>query len=1627
MAAYNALSTTGQGPPPVTWQKDVLRTFASYDGAAQGSGYGGSRFREVESLLKAYSHVRAVVAGGRTELPELYDLLLYTRSQETYQTYIAGWPSLLRPLSSMMADMPTMVQEKYASCQSMCFCGLFPALGRAWASIDNSLFLWRYDRGGDIPLEYNGEEQAICAVGLLQPRAGVFLEAIQHVIVLCTTVEVVLLGVCPARQSSSGSSGDVTLQPLPMYCVPTDNVVMSCVSCSAGGRVFLGGADGHVYELNYNALESWRSKRISKVRITSSIQQYLPRFIPSLLRMGAAPPIVSLALDDQRHCLYSLSENSAIQLFDLGATGTDLPRKAAEVTDVHAVARTSVNGGDVFRGDRKSPVLKHISPIAISESDKLHMVAVTADGRRIYFSTQDVRQRPYSNAAYATPQANARPAAAGSRSTSGSSPGGKPYVQRPAVLQAVFSRAALPATASGRGITDDSGRASATNCVTAHYAAGTLLLAEMAGSDGRTTRLKVSACNSTIPQVALNTTAANSSHGLREWVAEADNFIPGEACAMSAVPSRSVLGSDAAASGNDELSTQIFTPAPRFVLISTAGTMEVERRRPVDVLASILEERSPEKLRSFFDIYGAVEAAAMCYILATAAPGELGLTGVSSGAVPSVIRGAVAALDNVLLVGEACASEDAQGGLETAAPGGAGIYMGRAVNPNPEPNWSAAHKGLCVYVARLLQPVWENRVVGVASGGLLVPRFTPETLLVMEHKLQGLAAYVADLLYRRSSPEYTHSRSAASSSSAARGSSTSLGSTLHGLALNGSSAYNTGLGNGSVAGLANGGGGGGGGGGMFGTGRAGAGSGGMFGGGAASGVGGGGREDRGRGPAAEAQHSPAKRQRLMLAFQKEEECTAHVGALVAKAAEALFLLRILARNNLGRLTARLDAASVKSLTAMTLRELVYGKEGQSIATKLISVMVTEALEAGGAGAGGVGAVESVAGQLQSGCPTYFKDDDRTFYQASAKLKQAEGASSSAERDSLTSEAVASLRLVPLSCNLPYLVSQLVYLNNYEGIVEIPLRAAAASDPEGLALRRDARVECTRARARRESCYSHILGVLTSLTDGSPVAPPAAALPGGGPADGSASAARKAPTAAERVVYQKRLLRAAVASPDIYFHNILYSALLDLGAQDQLLSLETPHLELYLLEEGGLAAIPSIAASVAGGVGGVDGFQGEGAYGGGSRSVVVATATVGPLTGRQVQQCELLAKIMVGGKRFHDAADVYSALAQRRCGPADGGVTLAERVTWLQSAVLQARSSGDSAMVDTIESSARLAALQKSAVEQLTERAAASSQPAPAAPSAAAAAAAAGSGPAPSSSPQRSAPALPQASAQQLSELNSSLLDVSSLYNDFAQPLALWGLCLRLVHFAGGPVEEVVVRTLWDNTLLQAWNGPAAAGRSDRAALQMESVCSLVAALGGDLYPNEDSFPVAHVAFRLEQIAAALWPQANAVARPCGDAVAVALRRACRHSLPAVQRAYERLFSRRTGLGQADAELSATKLRAQLLRSLTHHCRATLKEISSGSPSGGIAALAQSALNPAGTDGSAAAASAAPPAAYPNGSAALSGGPMGRLRDAGSLIGVCERFAMEAGRLGSEDAGALAAEFGEIKRQAESLR
>jgi len=80
---------------------------------------------------------------------------------------------------------------------------------------------------------------------------------------------VVLLGVC--LDTGPGGGGDaveeLALQPLPMYSVPADNVTMCAVASTPAGRIFLGGSDGNLYEILYEAGDSWRHRRCYKARL----------------------------------------------------------------------------------------------------------------------------------------------------------------------------------------------------------------------------------------------------------------------------------------------------------------------------------------------------------------------------------------------------------------------------------------------------------------------------------------------------------------------------------------------------------------------------------------------------------------------------------------------------------------------------------------------------------------------------------------------------------------------------------------------------------------------------------------------------------------------------------------------------------------------------------------------------------------------------------------------------------------------------------------------------------------------------------------------------------------------------------------------------------------------------------------------------------------------------------------------------------------------------------------------------------------------------------------------------------------------------------------------------------------
>lgn len=91
---------------------------------------------------------------------------------------------------------------------------------------------------------------------------------------------------------------------------------------------------------------------------------------------------------------------------------------------------------------------------------------------------------------------------------------------------------------------------------------------------------------------------------------------------------------------------------------------------------------------------------------------------------------------------------------------------------------------------------------------------------------------------------------------------------------------------------------------------------------------------------------------------------------------------------------------------------------------------------------------------------------------------------------------------------------------------------------------------------------------------------------------------------------------------------------------------------------------------------------------------------------------------------------------------------------------------------------------------------------------------------------------------QLTELNAAALDISDLYNAYAQPRELWDVCLEICDFAGNVPAEYVAQ-LWDLLLKQAWEGGGGGGGGGlEADVRLERCCEVVEGLGAKFYPNE---------------------------------------------------------------------------------------------------------------------------------------------------------------------------------------------
>jgi nuclear pore complex protein Nup155 len=280
-----------------------------------------------------------------------------------------------------MHPIPNQVFSHYNTGQLQTLMGLFAEINHAWVVIDNSLFLWDYTLPEPELIGFEDQPHQIHAVALVPPKVGIFVKTITHILVVATSEEMILLGIS-ATPTPAGTKSVALYQTKLSYKVSGNNTRV--ITGSSNGRIFFGGCgDTDVSELYYQQDEKWFSGRTGLINHTSANWKVLNQ-VHSVIWPEKNPEyLVDIVLDDTRNLLYTLSSTSTIRTYHM--EGPDKLTKVIEKEKMHCLR-------DITHMISPSPLLTSqmsivsISPIASREASKLHLMALTTTGCRLFMS-----------------------------------------------------------------------------------------------------------------------------------------------------------------------------------------------------------------------------------------------------------------------------------------------------------------------------------------------------------------------------------------------------------------------------------------------------------------------------------------------------------------------------------------------------------------------------------------------------------------------------------------------------------------------------------------------------------------------------------------------------------------------------------------------------------------------------------------------------------------------------------------------------------------------------------------------------------------------------------------------------------------------------------------------------------------------------------------------------------------------------------------------------------------------------------------------------------------------------------------------------------------------------------------
>jgi len=622
--------------------------------------------------------------------------------------------------------LPAELVEHFGHMQCNCNMGIFPQVSRAWLTIDSDIYLWRYEDGGDLAF-FDGLTDTILNVCLVTPKPGILQSHIKYLLCLATPTEIVLLGVSFTTPQGAPCE-ELHLLPEPLFTLPCEQLVTKSLQGTGNGRIFMGGKDGQLYEFGYQSQQGWFGKKTQKINHSSGTLSWI---MPSLLGFAEEDPILQIEVDNSRNILYTRSEKGTVTVYDMGLNGEGLEKVIS--LSAQKIFEDSSRVAATVETSNLKPIV-HISPIQATEDDRLHLVALTGGGSRLYLST---------------------------RNATDNNPSPRPYC-----LRLVYIR--LPPGFAPSGPTQKP-----TKVHNGYYNSG---LTVLASSPAEAADVLWLIWNGSLTQSGNN-------------MMETHSVVPveGHTWALTEVTVQSKLMTLFRRSYNGReppsVVVQHFADPRQIILLSAQGSIIVNILRPVDSLRQLLIDcggADNDSVKCYFSLLGAEQATATALILATSQslvdrqvaewsakavlqyggepklvypaqyPTTVGFTGGPGGGQmtyqpagfpaspgfqgsttgyqmyqspggagqyhvnqmnsPSFVSSPTSFNPNLISTPQVNTSNFGGGGYHhqqtVQQPGGPAGY-----HPLPDLHFSARHNGLYLYISRLLRPLWTQPLI----------------------------------------------------------------------------------------------------------------------------------------------------------------------------------------------------------------------------------------------------------------------------------------------------------------------------------------------------------------------------------------------------------------------------------------------------------------------------------------------------------------------------------------------------------------------------------------------------------------------------------------------------------------------------------------------------------------------------------------------------------------------------------------------------------------------------------------------------------------------------------------------------------------------------------------------------